>query len=99
MSNLATDSQVTDQNQQGLRALFQLLPVVSQDLASVVGGGQVHGELDINTADPVCPYIPGSQMPGPTQQVNSPSLSNACPMVLPGMLQRGANSHSNGSGG
>ncbi len=92
VSSLATDSQVTNENQQDLRALFELLPSVSQDLASVAGNGQVHGELDFNTAEPVCPYIPGSEMPGPTQVVTSPSLDNACPMVVPGMLGRGAGS-------
>jgi phospholipid/cholesterol/gamma-HCH transport system substrate-binding protein len=99
VSSLATDAQVTDQNQQGLRALFELLPAVSQDLASVAGSGQVHGELDINTADPVCPYVPGSEVPGPTQPVTSPSLDSGCLISMPGMLERGAASTANVSGG
>ncbi len=65
----------------------------------MAGDGQVHGELDFNTADPVCPYIPGSQMPGPTQPVASPPLDNTCPVVVPGMLERGADSAANPSGG
>ena len=46
-------------------------PVVSQDLASVVGNGAVHGELAFNTEDPVCPYILGALIPGPTQTVTT----------------------------
>src|ERR1700722_357539 len=92
IANLATNAQVTDQHAQDVQAVFQLLPFVSADLASVVGGGQVHGELDFNTADPVCPYIPGSQTPGPTQAVASPALTNSCTTAAPGMLARGANS-------
>jgi phospholipid/cholesterol/gamma-HCH transport system substrate-binding protein len=92
VSNLAIDSQVSDQYQAQVQAIFQLLPVVSQDLASVAGGGQIHGELDINTAETVCPYILGSQMAGPTQRVTSPSLSNSCSSTAPDMLQRGADS-------
>jgi len=92
VSNLATDSQVSDQHAQDVQAVFQLLPFVSADLASVVGGGHVHGELDFNTADPVCPYIPGFLTPGPTQAVASPSLTNTCTTTAPGMLARGADS-------
>jgi phospholipid/cholesterol/gamma-HCH transport system substrate-binding protein len=99
ISNLATDAQVTDQHDQDVQAVFELLPLVSNDLASVVGGGQVHGELDFNTADPVCPYIPGSQMPGPTQAVSSPTLTNACATTAAGMLERGADSVPSSSGG
>jgi len=92
VSNLATDAQVSNQYQPEVQAIFELLPVVSNDLASVSSGGQVHGVLDINTADTVCPYILGSQMPGPTQAVASPALANTCPTTAPDMLQRGANS-------
>ena len=63
------------------------------------GGGRVHGELDFNTADPVCPYIPGSLIPGPTQAVASPDLTNTCTGSAPGMLARGADSSPTFSGG
>jgi phospholipid/cholesterol/gamma-HCH transport system substrate-binding protein len=99
VSNLATDSQVTDEHDQDVQAVFELLPVVSNDLASVVGGGDVHGQLEFNTADPVCPYIPGNQMPGPTQAVGTSTLTNACTTAAPGMLARGADSTPNFSGG
>jgi phospholipid/cholesterol/gamma-HCH transport system substrate-binding protein len=92
IANLATDSQVTAENQPDVQAVFALLPAVSGDLASVVAGGQVHGQLDINTDEPVCPYILGTQMPSPTQAVTTPSLDNSCGTSAPGMLQRGADS-------
>ena len=92
VSGLATDAQVSDQYQPGVDAIFQLLPIVSDDLASVAGGGQIHGELTVNTADPVCPYVLGAQMPGPTQKVVLPSLSNTCTHSAPDMLERGADS-------
>jgi phospholipid/cholesterol/gamma-HCH transport system substrate-binding protein len=90
VTNLGIDAQVSAQYQNQVRAIFQLLPVVSNDLASVVSGGQVHGELDINTAETVCPYILGSQMPGPTEAVANPPLSNTCTSTAPDLLQRGA---------
>ena len=99
VSSLATASQVTDEHDQDVQAVFELLPFVSNDLAAVVRNGQVHGELEFNTADPVCPYIPGSQTPGPTQAVASPTLTNACTTTAPGMLARGAGSSPNVPGG
>jgi phospholipid/cholesterol/gamma-HCH transport system substrate-binding protein len=92
IANLATDARVSDTFQPEVRAIFELLPVVSDELATVAGGGAVHGVLDINTADTVCPYILGSQMPGPTQKVASASLTNTCGTSAPDMLQRGAGS-------
>jgi len=92
IANLATDARVSDTFQPEVRAIFELLPVVSDELAAVVSSGQVNGVLDINTADTVCPYILGSQMPGPTQKVASPSLTNNCGSTAPDLLQRGAGS-------
>ena len=92
VSNLSIDAHVSDQYQPEVRAIFELLPVVSDDLASVAGGGQLHGELEINTANTVCPYILGSKMPGPTQSIVLPSLSNTCTSSAPDMLRRGADS-------
>ena len=97
--NLGVDAQVTAEHSQDTRALFALLPVVSQDLASVVGNGVVHGELAFNTADPVCSYILGALVPGPTQRVTSPDLANNCTATAPGMLERGADSIPDFSGG
>jgi phospholipid/cholesterol/gamma-HCH transport system substrate-binding protein len=90
IANLATDSRVSNEFQPEVRAIFQLLPVVSDDLAAVAGGGHVHGILEINTADTVCPYILGSQMPGPTEKVSNAPLTSSCGSTAPDMLQRGA---------
>jgi phospholipid/cholesterol/gamma-HCH transport system substrate-binding protein len=93
ISDLAIDAQVSDQYNPEVRAIFELLPIVSNDLAAVVSGGQVHGVLDINTSDTVCPYILGDQMPLPTQSVANAPLDNSCGSSAPDMLQRGANSN------
>ena len=92
IANLATDAKVSNTFQPEVHAIFELLPIVSDELAAVASGGQVHGVLDINTADTVCPYILGSQMPGPTQKVSSPALTNTCSTSAPDMLQQGASS-------
>jgi phospholipid/cholesterol/gamma-HCH transport system substrate-binding protein len=99
IANLATDARVSNTFQPEVRAIFELLPVVSNELAAVAAGGQVHGVLDINTADTVCPYILGSQMPGPTQKEASPPLSNTCTSTAPDMLQQGAGSKPSFPGG
>ncbi|HXW34912.1 MAG TPA: MlaD family protein [Acidimicrobiales bacterium] len=90
--NLSVGSAVSDQYNSQVHAIFALLPGVSDDLAAVVKGGKVNGELDINTADTICPYILGAQMPGPTQAVSTPNLTNTCSSSATDMLQRGANS-------
>jgi phospholipid/cholesterol/gamma-HCH transport system substrate-binding protein len=92
IASLATDAHVSDEYNPQVRAIFQLLPIVSDDLAAVAGGGVIHGVLDLNTADNVCPYIIGAQMPGPTQPVASAPLDNNCQTTAPDMLARGASS-------
>jgi phospholipid/cholesterol/gamma-HCH transport system substrate-binding protein len=92
IANLAIDSKVSNTFQPEVHAIFELLPVVSDELAAVASGGQVHGVLDINASDTVCPYILGSQMPGPTEKVSSPPLTNTCSSTAPDMLQQGAGS-------
>jgi len=99
IANLGIDSQVSDENNPEVRAIFELLPMVSDDLASVAGGGQVRGVLDFNLADTVCPYIPGADMPGPTQKVAGAVLTNGCNTSAPDMLQRGADSKPSLPGG
>jgi phospholipid/cholesterol/gamma-HCH transport system substrate-binding protein len=95
---LATDASVSDQYNTQVRAIFSLLPEVSDDLASVANGGYIHGVLTFNTADPVCSYIPGAQMAIPTQSVANSPLNNSCPYSTPGLLPRGANSSPSYSG-
>jgi phospholipid/cholesterol/gamma-HCH transport system substrate-binding protein len=88
--DLATDAAVTNATAPQVRAIFQLLPYVAGDLASVAAGGQIHGVIELNTADTVCPYIPGASMPGPTQRVGAPPLDRSCTTAAPDLLQRGA---------
>jgi phospholipid/cholesterol/gamma-HCH transport system substrate-binding protein len=90
ITDLSTAAGVGGRYQPQVQAIFALLPMVSNDLAAVAAGGQVHGELEVNTADTVCPYVLGSQMPGPTQPVGTAALSNGCGTTAPDMLQRGA---------
>ncbi len=92
VSNLGTDAAATAENQPDLRAVFELLPVVSGRAG--VGGRRWPGPRPtrIQHADPVCAYIPGSQMPGPTQAVTTPALTNTCTSTVSGMLARGADS-------
>jgi phospholipid/cholesterol/gamma-HCH transport system substrate-binding protein len=92
ISSLATDAHISNEYNPQVHATFELLPVVSDDLAAVAGGGVIHGVLDINTADPVCPYVIGAQMAGPTQPVANAPLDNTCSTTAPGLLARGANS-------
>jgi phospholipid/cholesterol/gamma-HCH transport system substrate-binding protein len=96
---LATDAGVTNQYAPQVRAIFELLPYVSDDLGAVASGGTVHGVLEFNTADTVCPYIPGVDMPGPTQKVSSAALDNGCSASAADMLQRGASSDPAYAGG
>jgi hypothetical protein len=55
--------------------------------------------LDFNLADTVCPYIPGADMPGPTQKIAGAALTNNCNSSAPDMLQRGADSKPSLPGG
>jgi phospholipid/cholesterol/gamma-HCH transport system substrate-binding protein len=98
ITNLATDAEVTNSYSPQVAAIFELLPYVSDDLASVAAGGEVHGVLELNTADTVCPYIPGVDMPGPTEKVSTLSLDNTCSSSASDMLQRGAGSNPSYSG-
>jgi phospholipid/cholesterol/gamma-HCH transport system substrate-binding protein len=73
-----------------IQALFQALPVFANDLASVTSGDQIRSELLFNGNNTVCPYLPPSQTPGPTQQTGTPNLNLSCPFTAPDLLQRGA---------
>lgn len=102
VADLATDARVAHDEAPQLDAIFELLPYVADDLAAVAAGGSVHGVLEVNTADTVCPYVLGADMPGPTEKVASPPLGNGCDSSAPDMLQRGASSdpvYATGAGG
>ncbi len=92
IANLAADAKVSDQYNPDVRAIFELLPLVSGDLGAVATGGRIRGVLDINTANTVCPYVIGASDPGPTEKITAPALGNSCTTSAPDMLQRGAGS-------
>lgn len=73
-----------------LKALFEVLPVFAGRIGTVVHDGSLHVELDYNTDDPVCPYIPASQTALPTQKTGAPALDRTCTLSTPGALARGA---------
>ena len=99
VADLGIDAQVTADHSQDTQALFALLPLVLPG-PGVRGGERGRSRrVDFNTEDPVCPYILGSQIPGPTQPVATPDLTNNCTAVAPGMLERGADSIPDFSGG
>lgn len=76
--------------QQAVQALFAVLPVVATDLSSLGRGGQLSGELGLNTDETVCPYTPDDQQALPTQRTSQAPLSNTCSLTAPDLLQRGA---------
>lgn len=89
IDSLSTSTNVAYQRQDAVRALFEVLPLFATDVSETVSGGQVHFQLDFNTADPVCPYTP--MLPEPTQVVTSTAnLTGGCSTVAPNLLQRGA---------
>ena len=96
IASLGASSAVTEQYQPSLSLLFQVLPVVSGQLARSAGNGQVNGLLTINTANTVCPYVPADQVPSPTQAVGAPALTNTCSTAAPDLLQRGAHTAQGG---
>jgi phospholipid/cholesterol/gamma-HCH transport system substrate-binding protein len=90
VANFGAAGSVSYQYKQAVQALFAVLPVVASDLSAVGSGGQLRGELGLNTAETVCPYVPSSQQAVPTQPTGSASLNNTCSITAPDLLQRGA---------
>lgn len=88
IDNLAASTNVAYQRQDAVRALFEVLPLFATDVSETVSGGQVHFQIDFNTADPVCPYTP--MLPEPTQAVTTAGLNGTCTTEAPNLLQRGA---------
>jgi phospholipid/cholesterol/gamma-HCH transport system substrate-binding protein len=84
-----TTSAVSLAEEPELRALLQVLPIFAGRIGSIVRGGNLHVQLEYNTDDPVCPYIPGALTPLPTQPTGGPALDRTCPLSTPGALARG----------
>jgi phospholipid/cholesterol/gamma-HCH transport system substrate-binding protein len=90
IDELGNAAGVASAYQPEVQALFQLLPVITGELAQVTAGGVVHGQFSFNTADTVCPYVPAAEIPGPTERITTPALDNGCAHEAPDLLQRGA---------
>lgn len=90
LANAGTTSAVTAAEQPEVRALFEVLPLFAGRIGSIVHGGSLHVELDYNTDDPVCPYVPGADTALPTARTGPPPLDRTCSLSTPGALARGA---------
>ena len=90
ISNFATDAAAANKYQPAVQALFQLLPVVTTRAAAALSGGEAHAEASFNIGQPVCAYVPESQIHGPTQVTGLAELDNVCTSRNSDMLQRGA---------
>ncbi|MGH9056919.1 MAG: MCE family protein [Acidimicrobiales bacterium] len=88
IDNLATVAGVGFQREPAFRALFQVLPILSTNLASTAGNGQVRFELTFNDRNTVCPYT--STMAEPTTLVATADLTRNCGAGASDLLQRGA---------
>jgi phospholipid/cholesterol/gamma-HCH transport system substrate-binding protein len=90
IANFATDSQAANVYQPAVQALFQILPVVATRAAGALAGNEAHAEASFNIDQPVCAYVPGTLIYGPTQLTGTAALDNGCSTRNPDMLQRGA---------
>ncbi len=90
VTNLGNAGRQSLAYQPAVQALFSVLPVVAGDLGAVGGNGAIRGEVTLNTADTVCPYVPASQQASPFVVTGSAPLDNTCPITAPDLLQRGA---------
>lgn len=91
LRNGAALANVTAAAQPAVQAFMQVMPAFAGAVANVAHGGAVGVEIRYNTQEPVCPYIPGSQTPPPTQATGAPALDRTCQSTAPGLLVRGAN--------
>ena len=91
-SGLLTDlgdlSNLNFQREPAFQALFQVLPLFAQDIASTSTNGQIRFELVFNYNHTVCPY--SSAMVEPTSLVVQADLTKNCGTQAPDLLQRGA---------
>lgn len=90
IDGLGTITSTAYASEPAVQALFQALPLFASNLAAVSSGGTVHTELLYNTDHTVCPYLPASLIPSPTQKVSSADLGLDCTSSATDLLQRGA---------
>jgi phospholipid/cholesterol/gamma-HCH transport system substrate-binding protein len=88
IDNLSSVTSVAFQREPAYRALFEVLPVLSGDLALTATGGQLHFEITVNDRNTVCPYT--STMAEPSTLVATADLTRNCNTEAPDLLQRGA---------
>jgi phospholipid/cholesterol/gamma-HCH transport system substrate-binding protein len=88
IQNLSAVSNTTYARQAAFKAIFEVLPLFSTDVASVTTGGQIRFELNFNYQNTVCPYT--STMMEPTSLVALADLTGNCGTEAPDLLQRGA---------
>ena len=89
LHDLGTLSNLSFQREPAFQALFEVLPLFSQDIASTSTNGQIRFELTFNYDHTVCPY--STTMVEPTSLVVQADLTRDCGLQAPDLLQRGAN--------
>ena len=88
LTDLGDLSNLSFQREPAFQALFQVLPLFAQDIASTSTNGQIRLELAFNYNHTVCPY--SSSMVEPTSLVAVADLTKNCGIQAPDLLQRGA---------
>ena len=88
LQDLGTLSNLSFEREPAFRALFEVLPLFSQDIASTSTNGQIRFELTFNYDHTVCPY--STNMVEPTTLVVQEDLTKNCASQAPDLLQRGA---------
>jgi phospholipid/cholesterol/gamma-HCH transport system substrate-binding protein len=88
IDNFASATNVAYARQAAFKALFEVLPLFSTDVASVTTNGQIRFELAFNDRNTVCPYT--STMAAPTSLIAVADLTRNCSTQAPDLLQRGA---------
>ncbi|MCU4184605.1 MCE family protein [Acidiferrimicrobium sp. IK] len=88
VANAATVTQIAFADNPAVRAMFQVLPVLAQNIAATSANGQIRFQLLFNDRNTVCPYT--NQMAEPTALVATADLTRNCATSAPDLLQRGA---------
>jgi phospholipid/cholesterol/gamma-HCH transport system substrate-binding protein len=99
IKNLASLSDVAIAQQPAVITLLQQLPIFVNKIARAASGGSVAVNIFYNSANTVCPYVPGAQTAEPTAATGSAVLNRACALSAGDLLQRGAAEAPVASGG
>lgn len=90
VAGLASGSEAVLQYEPQVQRIFQMLPVVAQDLRAVTASGTIRTTLAVNGTGPICTYLLPQQIPLPTERTGAADTDNRC--RTPGVLPRGADS-------